>query len=254
MRDAVSELMVRFPSPRVVAVIQARLTSTRLPAKIQLDLAGKTALERCVGRVQRIAGVSEVVVATSVDSSDDLVVSAAGRLGVRVVRGALDDVLGRFVSAARETEADAVVRITSDCPLLDPRESARVVARFLAGDVDYVSNTLTRRYPRGLDTEVFSREALERASSEAPAGPEREHVTLRMYSHAELFTCAGVTPEDGVDRSGHRWTLDTLEDYRMLYAIFEALGAREAAASYVEVAEIAGRMTALNASVAQKRV
>lgn len=246
--------MHRSASTRVVAVIQARLTSTRLPAKIQLDLAGRTVLERCISRVQAIPGVHEVVVATSIDSSDELVVHAASRMGVRVVRGSLDDVLDRFVSAARETDAEAVVRITSDCPFIDPYESGRVVARFLESEVDYASNILPRRYPRGLDTEIFSREALERANNEAEAGPEREHVTLRMYTKGDLFSCSGVLPEDGVDRSGLRWTLDTLEDYRMLYALHESLGANADTASYIEVAELAGRMIALNSHVAQKRV
>lgn len=240
---------------KTVVVVQARLGSSRLPAKIMLDLSGKPALVRCLDRVRLFSGVDEVVVATSVDSSDDIVDSITKRVGLRCVRGSENDVLGRFLVAARETRADAIVRITSDCPLLDPRESSRVLAAFASSGADYASNVLRRMFPRGLDTEVFSREALERAARDAVAGPEREHVTLRMYTRRDQFRCVGVMPEDGVDLSRLRWTLDTLLDYRALYAIHDVLGEHAATAGYREIAALCDarpELVALNAHVAQK--
>lgn len=240
---------------RAVAIVQARLSSSRLPAKVMLDLAGTTALGRCLLRVRKVAGVDEVVVGTSVDPSDDVLVHACTRLGVRCVRGSLDDVLDRFLTAARATDASTVLRFTSDCPLIDPAVSSRVLARFHASGADYVSNVRERRFPRGLDTEVFSRQALERAHAVA-TGAEREHVTMRMYQDPS-FRCEGVLPEDDRDLSHLRWTLDTLDDYRALYGIFDALGERGDAADYREVAalcESRPELAAANAHIRQKAV
>lgn len=141
---------------RIVAVVQARLSSSRLPAKVLLDLAGKPALERCLSRVSRFRGVEEVVVATSDAPADDVVAAASRRIGYRVVRGSETDVLSRYALAAQETRADAIVRCTSDCPLLDPVLSSQVIEAFQRGGVEYAANTMERQLPRGLDTEVFS--------------------------------------------------------------------------------------------------
>ena len=162
---------------KVVAIVQARVRSTRLPAKIFLDLGGATALERCLRRVQRVAGIDEVVVATSRGRDDDLVVALTRRLGVTALRGSEDDVLGRFADVAKETSADVVVRFTSDCPLLDPAVSSLVLTRFVEQlssqePPAYASNTLERRLPRGLDTEVFTSDALMRAARDG-TGEER---------------------------------------------------------------------------------
>lgn len=240
---------------RIVTVIQARLGSSRLPAKVMLDLAGKPALERCLARARRIIGVDEVVVATSIDATDDVLETACDRLGARCVRGSQADVLDRFLTAARATSADAIVRITSDCPLLDPVESSRVVTAFASDRVDYTSNVQTRMYPRGLDTEVFSRDALERAARDATTTPEREHVTLRMYARRELFRCSAVTPTDGEDLSHLRWTLDTLDDYRALHALHALLGPRAEIAGYKEIVALLAEhpeIGTLNAHIEQK--
>lgn len=243
---------------RTVVVVQARLASSRLPAKILLDLGGVTALERCLRRARRFKRVDEVVVATSDTPGDDVVTAVARRLGARVVRGSETDVLSRFVKAARETEADAIVRCTSDCPLLDPEMSSRVIEQFLdaPGGVDYAANVLERRLPRGLDTEIISREALERAGREATATDEREHVTLHVYRNPQRFKCLAVTSGDLEDRSALRWTLDTLDDYRLLHALFERLGAHADDASMAEVIrlfEAEPGLATLNAHVAQKK-
>lgn len=247
---------------KIVAVVQARLGSSRLPAKILLDLGGQTALQRCLSRVARIAGVDEVVVATTDRPEDDPVVSMTRRLGFRSVRGSEQDVLSRYELALRETRADAVVRCTSDCPLLDPAISSFVVDTFVrsrggATPFDYVSNVFERRLPRGLDTEILSAEALERAARNAVAPPEREHVTLHVYSRPEIFRCGGAVPEGLPDTSHHRWTLDTLDDYRFLFAVFERLGEAAGSATMADVLALLERhpeLVKINADIVQKSV
>lgn len=242
---------------KVVVVIQARLSSTRLPAKVLLDLGGKTALERCLARARRFSQVAEVVIATSESPADDLIDAVGRRLGARVIRGSEGDVLSRYAKAAALTQADAIVRCTSDCPLLDPALSSMVIQSFLKapGTVDYASNVLERRLPRGLDTEIVSREALERAHREATAGEEREHVTLHIVRRPALFRCLSVAMPAGPDLSHHRWTLDTLEDYRLLHTLFERLGAEADMASMEAVLAVLARepqLAEINAEVRQK--
>ena len=225
---------------RTVAIIQARLGSTRLPAKIMLDLGGKTALERCLERVSRFRGLSEIVLATTREAQDDLVVALAKRLDVRIYRGDEKDVLRRYVEAAREAQADIVVRCTSDCPLLDPEISSKVIETFLnrhvsMDPVDYASNNLERYLPLGLDTEVFSMSALEKANRIADDASEREHVTIAMYRRPEEFRCIPVRLNELGDLSGHRWTLDTLADYHFLASVFNKLGASADMASMKDV-------------------
>jgi spore coat polysaccharide biosynthesis protein SpsF len=206
-----------------------------------------------VRRARRVEGVDDVVVATSTEAADDLVAAACGRLGVGVVRGSLLDVLARYVAAARETRADAVVRITSDCPLLDPARSGDVVRAFLAERPDYASNVMERRLPRGLDTEIVSTAALLRADAEA-RGEDREHVTKHVYGHPEAFRCLSVRGEEE-DLSAHRWTLDTLEDYRFLCAVATSLGSRIRDAGMREVlAALAAQpgIVGINREVRQK--
>lgn len=226
---------------KVVVIIQARVSSTRLPAKILLDLGGQTALERCLRRAQLFTGVDEVVIATSDAEYDEPIALIARRLGVPCFRGSELDVLSRYFVAATATRAEVVVRVTSDCPLLDPSISSGVIRHFLARSpaIHYASNTLVRRLPRGLDTEVFSFEALRRAHEEATAGPDREHVTRYLYSNPSTFTCEGVLPDDLGDESGQRWTLDTLEDYQFLVRLFDRLGPRSGTAGMAEVLEVA---------------
>jgi spore coat polysaccharide biosynthesis protein SpsF len=249
-------------SVNVVAIVQARVGSTRLPAKVLLDLGGATALQRCLDRVRRIEGVREVIVATTTNPEDDLIVSVCHRLGVRSTRGSAEDVLLRYVEAGRSSKAEAIVRCTSDCPLLDPTQASRVVQAFVASQatqepLDYAANCLERRLPRGLDTEIVSMSALERSHESATAQPDREHVTRFIYTNAARFRLRAVLPEFTDDLSHHRWTLDTLDDYRLLAAIYDRLGASAPTASLAEVLELFRVDPALrdiNAHVEQKKV
>lgn len=242
---------------KVVAVIQARLGSTRLPAKVLLDLAGKTVLERCLERVKQFRGISEIVVATTDNPQDELIGALAERCDVRVYRGDEHDVLKRYVEAARQAKADAVIRCTSDCPLLDPEISSQVIEQFLASELDYASNILERRLPRGLDTEVFSREALERADRNAFEPEEREHVTLHMVRSSSDFKRQHRSPANLPDLSHHRWTLDTLDDYFFLASVFNKLGSQAASAAMSDILGLLNtypELALINHHVKQKNV
>jgi spore coat polysaccharide biosynthesis protein SpsF len=244
---------------RVVAIVQARTGSTRLPAKVLLDLGGATALQRCVDRVRRIRGVSEVVIATTVKPEDDVIVSVAKRLGVPTSRGSETDVLSRYHAAAKTFRADAVVRCTSDCPLLDPEVSSLVVEALVQsqGSLDFTSNSLDPSLPRGLDTEACTMAAMEKAQAETDDAAEREHVMLHFYRVPGRYRIQSVLPSPKPDLGHHRWTLDTFDDYRMLNALFEVLGPEAATAGMERILEALKahpEIAAINAHVKQKQV
>lgn len=207
---------------RVVAVIQARMGSSRLPGKVLLDLSGRTMLARVVRRAGRASRIDEVVVATSVAPGDDPIVAECERLGVACFRGSEQDVLRRYYEAAAHHRADAVVRITSDCPLIDPEVTDRVIGAFFEHVPDYASNILRRTYPRGLDTEVMTRATLARAFHEATEPYQRTHVTPYIYQHPESFRLLGVTGSP--DESAHRWTVDSPDDLELIRAVYERMG------------------------------
>lgn len=207
---------------RVVAIIQARMGSTRLPGKVLKDIGGQTMLARVVRRTQQAASVDEVVVATSASATDVPIVSECSRLDVPVFRGDEEDVLDRFYQAAQVHNAQAVVRITSDCPLIDPSVIDKVVYAFMTTQPDYACNILERTYPRGLDTEIMSLSALGRAWRGATDVYQRVHVTPYLYQNPDLFRLLSVT--NAQDYSGYRWTVDTLEDLVFVRAVYEGLG------------------------------
>jgi spore coat polysaccharide biosynthesis protein SpsF len=203
---------------RIVAIIQAHMGSTRLPGKVLLDLGGRTMLARVIRRAQRSKLIDEVTVACSTESSDDAIVAECAKLGVRVHRGSDSDVLDRYHGATVAFQPEAIVRITSDCPLIEPEVSDKVIARFIESGADYASNTIDRSYPRGLDTEVCKRVCLDRAWSEATEPYQRVHVTPYLYQNPELFKIVQVRGE--TDLNELRWTVDTPEDYEFICRIF----------------------------------
>lgn len=206
---------------RVVAVIQARMGSTRLPGKVLRDIDGETMLSRVVHRVRRATLLNDVVIATSVRPADEAVVAEATRLGVSVFRGSEDDVLDRYYQAALAYKAEVVVRITSDCPLVDPTIIDVVVRTFLRASPDYASNTLVRTYPRGLDVEVMSMPALAVAWREANKPYHRTHVTPYIYESPSLFRLLSII--GSTNYSCHRWTVDTLEDLEFVRRVYGQL-------------------------------
>ena len=207
---------------RVVVIVQARMGSSRLPGKVLMDLHGRPLLERQIERLRRSRTVDAIVIATSTHARDDAIAEVAERVGVGVFRGPEDDVLARYVGAADAFQADVVVRGTADCPLVDPEVLDRCVERLLEDDdLDYVSNTLQRTYPRGLDVEVLRRSVLERAHHEATDPGDREHVTGFIWRQPERFRLANVV--DCEDRSALRWTVDTQDDLDVVRAVYDAL-------------------------------
>jgi glutamate-1-semialdehyde aminotransferase/spore coat polysaccharide biosynthesis protein SpsF (cytidylyltransferase family) len=203
----------------IVAIVQARMGSSRLPGKTIADVAGRPLLLRVVERVRNARLVDKVVVATTDESADDPIAILCQAEEVQYFRGSENDVLDRFYRTARANSADIAVRITADCPLIDPAVIDKVVARFQLGDCDYVSNTFRYTYPDGLDTEVFSFAALEQAWREAKKPSEREHVT--PYLRTEKFRTANVESESPVALGKFRWTVDHPADLEFVRRIYE---------------------------------
>lgn len=205
----------------VVAIIQARMGSTRLPGKVLLPLGGVPMVLRVAERAARIVGVDDVIVATSALEGDDALVACVINSGVPCFRGDRNDVLDRYYRCALERNASVVVRITADCPLLSPAVSSSVLASYLSGGCDYASNCGTRIYPRGLDTEVMSFDALATAWREAVAQPDREHVTAYIEMNPERFRLRNVVDPDAADHSEMRWTVDEPADYDLVSRIYD---------------------------------
>lgn len=210
---------------RTVIIAQARMGSTRLPGKTMMDLGGAPVVDRVLSRCARVEGVQEVVLATTDLPEDDSLVRHVEEGGFRVVRGSSDDVLSRYVLAAETSSADVIVRVTCDCPLIDPGIVADTIQSFASGDgVDYCSNTLVRTFPLGMDTEVFHRAALEKADQEARQQQEREHVTPYIYQHPEAFSLLSVTAPAWAHWPELRLTIDEDVDLELARRIVEGVG------------------------------
>lgn len=241
---------------KVVAIVQARMGSSRLPGKVLRDLGGKPLLAQLLGRLRRARTLSEIVVATTDDPSDEPIAQLCTSLGVPCVRGSQLDVLARYWSAARAFDAEMVVRITSDCPLVDPVLTDQVVTALQERPTyDYASNVLVRTYPRGLDVEVFWRDTLERMYRAASSRNAREHVTTFLREERPtLFQSYSVTDPCG-NNAQHRWTVDTPEDLTLIKAIFWELELGSTFKLYPDIlAFVKSRpwLSAINAHVKQK--
>jgi glutamate-1-semialdehyde 2,1-aminomutase/spore coat polysaccharide biosynthesis protein SpsF len=208
----------------IVAIVQARMGSTRLPGKVLANIAGKTMLEHIVLRLSRSRLISDMIIATSSKKVDDCIVQTGLKKYFKVFRGDENDVLDRYYHAAKSLNADIVVRITGDCPLIDPEVVDRVIEGFLAEECDYASNTLVCTYPDGLDTEVFSFEALETAWRDARRVADREHVTPFIRT-SRRFRLHNVESDLGRVTRHLRWTVDEPRDLEFIRAVYERLGA-----------------------------
>lgn len=240
----------------VLAIVQARMGSTRLPGKILADIGGRPMLSRVVERARRAALLDGVLVATTTSADDDAVEWLCRECGYAVTRGHPTDVLDRYYQAARAEGADVVVRLTADCPVIDPTVIDQVVGAFLAADppVDFAANRLPddRTFPIGLDTEVCSFAALAQAWSEAKEPYQREHVMPYLYEAPGRFrTLLICSPRD---LSHLRWTVDTAEDLELLRRIYAHFGRRDDF-SWSEVLELVERepsLAMINAHVPQR--
>lgn len=234
-RDVVVMGMVPPPRARVVAAIQARMGSTRLPGKVLRSIGGRPVIERIAERLTRCSEIDGIVVATSVEPRDDAVAALAGRLGLACVRGSEADLIERLGRVVADTEAEALVRITADCPLVDPSLVDRVVAvwRHSRNALDYVSNVCPPTYPDGLDVEVLSRSALARLDAEVDAPRFRESLTAYIWEHADDFRVDNVAHPTSL--RGLRWTLDHPEDLAFVEAVYAELGGDDAAFGMTDV-------------------
>lgn len=206
---------------KVVCIVQARVGSTRLPGKVLKKICGRTVLEHDINRLKRIKNIDEIVIATTTLEKDNAIIEECKKLNVKYFRGSEENVLSRYYYAAEENDADVVVRVTSDCPLIDVKVSENIIQYFLFNkdNYDYVSNTIDRTYPRGLDTEVFSFDALEKAFKEAISSRDKEHVTPYIWRNDKIFRLAQC--KNSKDYSNLRWTLDTEEDYKLILLIYK---------------------------------
>ena len=203
----------------IVAIIQARMSSTRLPGKVLLPLGKGTVLEHTIGQVKKAKSIGRVVVATSDGADDDAIAALCEKVGVPVFRGSLKDVLDRYYGAAKKFGAEHIARITSDCPVIDPSIIDRVAEEYERknekGECDYISTgRIISTFPDGMDTEIFSFRVLETAWKEAKLPSEREHVTPFIWNHPERFKVIEV--KNGRDLSAVRLTLDEPNDYLVL--------------------------------------
>lgn len=207
----------------ILAILQARMSSTRLPGKVLMPLAGAPMIVRQIERVARARRIDKLVVATSLNPGDDAIEKVVRREGIAVHRGSLDDVLARFIGALDEHgPADHVVRLTADCPLADPFVIDETIETLLETGADYASNTPPHRaFPKGLDVEVMTADTLRRAAASATTPEEREHVTWGIWNHPERYRLAFHSQP--ADEGEVRWTVDRPDDYAFMAAVYDAL-------------------------------
>ena len=225
--------------------------SARLPGKVLADIHGHAMLWHVAERTRAAETLDDVVVATTTEPADDVIAAFCREYRVSCFRGSEEDVLDRYYQAALQHDAQAIVRITSDCPLIDPEVVDKIVRAFLVEHTDYASNCEVRTYPRGLDTEVMTFRALERAWGEARQTHQRAHVTPYIYQNPDQFRIVSVTGEE--DHSAHRWTVDTPEDLEFVRKVYSRLQSEQFHWSDVlGLLEREPALTEINRSVAQK--
>ncbi len=206
----------------ILAILQARMSSSRLPGKVMLPLCGAPMIVRQIERVARSRRIDRIVVATSTDPSDDPLEKVVRREGVAVFRGDLQDVQSRFIGALNAFPADHVVRLTADCPLADPQVIDATIDHVLAAGADYGSNTPPHRsFPKGQDIEVMTAAALRAAAARTESAEEREHVTWSMHRRPDLYKHAWYSQQ--AEEGDVRWTVDLPEDYAFVAAVYDAL-------------------------------
>lgn len=239
----------------VVAIVQARMTSTRLPGKIMRPIDGRPMLWYQLQRMRLARRLDRIVIATTTNQTDDVVVRFCEQEGCAFWRGSEADVLQRYADAAHAFGARTIVRLTSDCPLLDPKLIDSAVEKFAGGACDYLSNMQPPTFPYGLAVEVFTAAALEAADREATDPAEREHVTPFIYWRPERFRLQSLTMSP--DLSRHRWTVDTPEDFELVSRILGSLHASRPGFGIADVLDVLAmhpEWEKINVHVEQKAV
>lgn len=235
---------------KILAITQARYGSTRLPGKILKPVAGKTLLEIHLARILQSKRISKLKIATTTEKGADKIVAIGEQLGVDAYKGSIDDVLERFYFTALPENPDFVVRLTSDCPLIDTREIDKVIDACISNDVDYASNTLTPTFPDGIDVEVFKFTALKKAYEEATLKSDREHVTPYIWRNSTekggtIFKSMNVSNPQ--DYSKYRITVDTDKDFAVMQELIKGLGMDKPWLDYISFLDNNENIKAINA-------
>ena len=216
-----------------LAILQARMSSTRLPGKVLTPINGKPMIYWQIERIRQSKSIDELIVATSTDESDDPVFNYLIELGVKVYRGSLDDVLSRYQEIRIQTAPNILIRLTGDCPLTMPVLLDEMVEDFLRSDVDYLSNVLEPTFPDGLDIEIMRASTLAKLAEFKLTDFEREHVTVGILERRNIFNCKNFSNIE--DLSNMRWTVDYQEDFAFVRQIFGAFKGRETMFTFEEV-------------------
>lgn len=219
----------------MLAILQARMNSSRLPGKVMKLINGRPSIEWQIERIRQSQSVSQLVVATSNASTDDVLVDFLLSRDVKVHRGSLEDVLSRFCAVVQEEEAECFVRLTADCPLFMSTICDEMVNVFETSDIDYLSNTIPPTFPNGCDVEVVKSSALFRVAEMKPTDEFREHVTLGIYSRRDIFACENYLNPTGIDDSKFRWTIDTECDLEFIQSVYAQFVGRETTFGYYDV-------------------
>lgn len=208
---------------KICATIEARMTSSRLPGKVLMDFCNKPNLQHIIERLRRSRYLDEVVVATTINKEDDAIVELCEKLECRYYRGSEEDVLLRVLEAAKSVQAQIIVEITGDCPVIDWRHVDHLVEMFFSGEYDYVSNTIERSFPRGFDTQVFPVSVLEEVNEITKSPIDHEHVSIYIYTHPEKYRLLNWKAEGKMNHQEFEITLDTKEDYEFITSIYNKL-------------------------------
>jgi spore coat polysaccharide biosynthesis protein SpsF len=243
--------------PNIHAIIQARMTSTRLPGKVLLPGYNKSMLEHLVERLQQSQHIQKVIVATTINQTDDPIIELCEKLEIGYHRGSENDVLQRVLDTMSAHDTDIIVEITGDCPLIDYNVVDDVINTYLNNSYDYVSNVMKRTYPRGLDTQVFSKQVLEKVNTLTKDPMDREHVSLYIYKHPQTFSCHGISLPTELSHPDYRWTLDTPEDYEFIKTVFEKLYPTNPKFTFQDIYKLISsnpELTNINKEIKQKTI
>lgn len=223
---------------KIVSTVEARMTSSRLPGKVLLEANGKPMLEHLVRRLKSVPSIDEIVLATTVNSNDDPLVDFAKKVGISYYRGSEEDVMARVIGAAESVSADLIVEITGDCPIIDPQIIEQSIRIYKENKALYVGNAHVRSYPDGMDTQVFSLSTLQKSASMTQDRLDREHVTLHIRNHPEIFSTIHLVAPPEIHWPELGLTLDEKADYELLKRIIEHFGEKQSLFSCTDVVRL----------------
>jgi spore coat polysaccharide biosynthesis protein SpsF len=209
---------------KIVATIEARMTSSRLPGKVMLPALGRPMLAHLTSRLKTVPSIHEIVLATTINVTDDVLVDFAKEDGIKVFRGSEEDVMSRVIGAAESVNADVVVEITGDCPIIDPDLVEQTIRMFMRNNVVYAANSFISSYPDGMDTQVMTLEALKKSFSMTEDPLDREHVSRHIINNPKIFSHAYLIAPPSLHWPGLGLTLDEPKDYELIRTLIEALG------------------------------